>query len=159
MTDNTMEPQLKDIPAQRMATMEHKGAYGEIGEVYRELAAWIREHGATVSGKGRTYFLDAPREGIPEAARYMVCIPIEGDVRSDDHVKVQNLPAVKVYAYTHKGPYSEIPARYSELMAWATIQQLQPSGPPFEIYHKAPKADGSVDPSEWVTEICLPIEP
>lgn len=157
MTELPLEPELKDVPAQRVITLEHKGAYEEIGGVYRRLAAWAAERGAKIAGKGRTYFLDAPRAGIPEAARYMVCLPFEGDVAGDGEVKVQNLPAQKVYAYLHKGPYSDIPAKYAELMAWVSVQQLEVAGPPFEIYLKAPSGGASVPPEELLTEICLPV--
>lgn len=158
MSDPLSAPELKDIPAQRVISMEHKGAYEEIGDVHRRLAAWATERGVRVAGKGRTYFLDAPREGIPEAARYMVCLPVEGDVEGDEDVKVQNLPAKKVYAYQHQGPYSQIPAKYAELMAWVSVQQYQVVGPPFEVYLKAPRADGGVAPEECLTEICLPVD-
>jgi effector-binding domain-containing protein len=156
MTDSSIEPVLKDFPAQRAIALEHRGSYDEIGQVYRRLVAWANASKVRIAGKGRTVFLDSPSEIIPESARYLVCIPVEGDAEGDDEVRVERLPAQKAYCYTHKGPYKEMPAKYAELHAWAALQQYEIAGPPFEIYHKIPAAVGSEE--DLVTEICLPVD-
>jgi len=150
-------PELKDYPAARVIALEHRGSYDEIGSVYRKLTEWARQNGVTVSGKGRTVFLDSPSRIVPESARYMVCLPVSGTVKAAAGVQVKDLPAQKVYAYVHKGPYSQIPARYTELMAWAAASQCEVAGPPFEVYVKHPDPAGRTDASEYVTEICLPV--
>ena len=158
MSNASTEPELKDIAAQQVICIEHKGAYAEIGAVYRKLAAWAAEKKVKVSGKGRTVFLDPPSEIIPESARYQVCLPVEGAVKGDSQVKVTRLPAQKAYCYVYQGPYDKIGAKYSELLAWMSVQQLTPAGAPFEVYVKAPKADGSVAAKDLVTEICVPVK-
>jgi effector-binding domain-containing protein len=151
-------PQLKDVPPARVIAIEHRGAYDQIGQVYRELYAWAQKKKAGIAGPGRTVFLDRPSRGIPESARYMVCLPVSGAVTGDRRVQVKDLPAMTAYVYVYQGSYAQIGAKYTELLAWAAGQQLDIVGPPFEIYVKHPMPDGSVKPSECITEIYLPVE-
>ena len=146
MTESSMAPELKDIAAQRVIALSHRGTYDEIGDVYRKLTAWAAAKGVAVAGKGMTVFEGGPSRIIPESAHYTVCLPVDGDVEGDAEVRVEDLPARTVYAYIYKGPYSSVPAKYTELMAWVAVQQLEVCGSPFEVYLVPPKADGSVAP-------------
>jgi len=158
MTESQEAPELKSMPATRVIAMEHRGAYDEIGAVFGRLSDWAKQKGVEIAGKGRTVFLDPPSEIIPESARYLVCLPVSGEVEGDGEVEVRDLPAQKVYAYVHKGPYREIPAKYTELLAWVSSRQYEVSGRPFEVYLKHPAHDGRGEPDAFVTEICLPVE-
>jgi effector-binding domain-containing protein len=63
-----------------------------------------------------------------------------------------------VASVTVKGPYAQIPAHYTEMLAWLSAEGWEIDGPPREVYIKRPKADGSGDPAAFVTEIQFPIK-
>ena len=157
MSDSQDAPELRELPAMRVIAREHRGSHDEIGSVYRELHAWAKRKGVVVSGPARTIFQDPPSDAIPESALYTVCVPVRGEVTGEGDVHVRELPAETVYVYRHKGPYSEIAARYTELLAWVASMQYEVSGKPFEVYLAHLDAAGGGDASQLVTEICLPV--
>lgn len=50
------------LPAGRVAVATFRGRYEEIGPVYAELAAWIRDNGHIVSGPPREAYLTGPQD-------------------------------------------------------------------------------------------------
>jgi effector-binding domain-containing protein len=147
----------KIIPAQTVISIQHTGAYDEIGAVYHKLHQWAAKHAVRAAGSGFTIFLISPNEFDPASALFEVCIPVEGTVQGDAEVKVKKLSAMSVAASQVKGPYNQIPAHYTEMLAWLDAQGWEVVGPPREVYVKRPQADGSGDPSQFVTEIQFPV--
>ena len=151
-------PVTKQCEAQTVIALEHHGAHDEIGAVYRELHEWARDHAVRVTGPGLTIFLDPPNEFDPQSAIFEVCLPAGLAPAGDERVKVKELPACTVAAATVRGPYSDIPAHYMEMLAWLSAEGRQTAGPPREIYIKRPDAQGGGDPKEFVTEIQFPVK-
>jgi len=153
------EPKLRAIPEQTVIAIEHIGSYDEIGKVYQELSEWAKDNGVRVVGKGLTIFHSPPNEFDARTARFEVCLQIEGSVKSAGRVKVKLLPAAKVFCYRHTGPYAQIPARYTECLAWISAQGLEIVGPPREIYIRRPKGAVATDTeaAKLVTEIQFPV--
>ena len=150
-------PQKKQVPTQTVVSLEHAGAHGEIGRVYHELNAWIRANKIKAAGPGFTVFLDPPNEFDPSSGRFEVCLPVAQAPKADRKVQVKKLPACTVAAVQVKGPYSRIPAHYTEMLAWLSAEGWEIAGPPREVYIKRPDAAGGGDPNEFVTEIQFPI--
>ncbi len=147
----------KLIPAQRVIFVQHTGGHAEIGAVYHKLREWARVHDITVTGFGFTTFLSPPSEFDAQSALFEVCLPVGAEVEGVARAKVKELPACKVAYATVTGPYDRIPAHYTEMLAWLSIQSMETMGPPREVYIKCPDASGGGDPNEFVTEIQFPI--
>lgn len=148
-------PERKRVEAQRVAALRHTGPHDQIGAVYRRLYGWAREKGLTPAGPACTVFLTPPSAQHPERAEYEVCLPIAGEVASEGDIVIKTLPAATVAAVRVKGPYSDIGARYTELLAWLAAEGLDPEGPPREVYLRHPGSGG--DPADFLTEIQVPV--
>ena len=151
-------PEVKQFESATVISMEHTGSYNDIGDVYHELYAWAKDHGVKTTGHGLTIFLAPPNELDSHSAVYEVCIPVDSAPEPDSKVSVKQLPATTVASVTVHGDYSEIPSRYTEMLAWLSVEGMTPSGPPREVYIKRPGSGGKGDPSEFVTEIQFPID-
>jgi len=149
----------KNLDAVKVVYLQHAGAHADIGKVYQELHAWLREKGVSAAGPGMTVFLTPPSEYDAASALFEVCVPVSGDLSGDARVAVKELPACTVACVTVTGPYHEMSAHYSEMLAWLSAQGMEIAGPPREVYLKHPDAQGSGETSEFVTEIQFPIEP
>ena len=150
-------PTKKRFEAQTVIAMEHTGSYDEIGSVYRELHEWAKRHNARTTGPGMTVFLSPPSEFDPKSALFEVCMPVASAPKPDPSVKVKTMPACTVAAIRVTGPYSKIPAHYSELLAWLDVESWEIAGPPREVYIRRPAPDEVSNPDDYVTEIQFPI--
>ena len=56
-----------------------------------------------------------------------------------------------------KGPYSNIPTRYTEMLAWLSAEGWETVGPPREVYIERSDAQGGGNPGDFVTEIQFPV--
>jgi effector-binding domain-containing protein len=150
-------PAKRRVDEQTVIAMEHTGSYDEIGDVYRELYEWARRHDVKTTGRGMTFFLSPPSEFDPKSALYEVCLPVATAPQADSSVTVKTLPACTVAAIRVRGPYSKIPAHYSELLAWLSVEGWEVAGPPREVYIRRPAPDEVGAPEDYVTEIQFPI--
>jgi len=149
----------KRVESAKVISIRHAGAHDEIGKVYHELHEWAQQRNLAVAGPGVTVFLGRPRASAPESAVFEVCLPVAGEVTGEGEVVVKELPACTAAYTTVKGPYRDVPAHYSEMLAWMSAQGMEPAGEPREVYLKHPDAEGKGDPAEFMTEIQFPIEP
>ena len=85
-------------------------------------------------------------------------MPVAPATQGDAKVRVKKLPAMTVAASQVKGPYKQIPAHYTEMLAWLDAEGWDVAGPPREVYLKRPDSKGKGDPKEFVTEIQFPIK-
>ncbi len=153
------EPVTKTIQPSAAISMLHTGAYSEIGAVHHQLREWARLKGVKVTGPGMTIFHSPPSEFDSESAVFEVCLPVEQAPAGEGKIKVKELPGGTVASVTVTGPYHQIPAHYTEMLAWLSAQSMEPIGPPREVYVKRPDAHGQGDPETFVTEIQFPVEP
>ena len=151
-------PEKKKCKEQTVISMKHTGAHDEIGQVYHQLYEWASRNNVTASGPGLTIFLSPPSELDPGSSVFEVCLPVPPETMGDAQVAVRTLPACTIASITVKGPYSDIPAHYSEMLAWLSAEGWPRAGPPREVYLKRPDAKGGGDPSEFLTEIQFPIK-
>jgi len=147
----------KQVPTQRVLALRHRGPYDAMGAVYHRLHEWARQQPINISGPGFTVFLAPPDEQSWTDAEYEVCLPISGDAATGDGIEVKEIQGTAVAFVQVACPYSEIPARYAELLAWLDVNGLEIAGPPREIYLSRPPADGGGNPMTFLTEIQFPI--
>ena len=151
------QPIRKELDGETVISIRHQGSYDEIGDVYRELYKWAGDHGAKTKGDGLTIFLGSPTEFDWKSALYEVCIPVEDAPEGDSRVTVKELPSCAVASVLVKGPYSDMPARYAEMLAWLSAEGLEVTGPPREAYIVRPGTQGGDNADELVTEIQFPV--
>jgi effector-binding domain-containing protein len=153
-----LAPEKKRLKEQTVIWLDYAGAHDEIGKVYHELKEWAARNKVKLTGPGFTVFLGPPSEFDPSSALFEVCMPVAPTTKGDAKVRVKKLPAMTVAAAQVKGPYSQIPAHYTEMLAWLDAEGWDVAGPPREVYLKRPDAAGKGDPNEFVTEIQFPVK-
>ncbi|MDY6938735.1 MAG: MerR family transcriptional regulator [Cyanobacteriota bacterium] len=89
-------------------------------------------------------------------------IPVEAAVRiteripTKDGVWVYELPGVETMAcVVHRGPFSSLGQAYNSLIAWVEANQYSVVGSTREVYLEY---DREGDPSDYVTEVQIPVE-
>ena len=73
---------------------------------------------------------------------------------NSDGIGVLTVPAGRFATVLHKGPYESIPAAYGLLFTWLAQQQIQPAGPPMEVYLSDPTETAEAD---LITEVRVPL--
>ncbi len=152
-------PERKHIDPQTVAFLDHVGPYSDIAGVYHRLYAWAKQAGVKPAGPAFTVFLQSPDELNWQAGRFEVCLPIPRSAAPEGDIRVKTLPATDVLAIVVAGPYSAMPAHYSEFLAWIDVEGASVAGPPREIYLVHPGPGGAGDPKAFRTEIQFPVSP
>ena len=153
------EVTLKSFPGARLAVMPHRGSYQKIGAAFEQLSAWMVKHQMFAADtKMFGVYLDDP-DSTPEAelrsyAGFSVPLTFNGA----DGVEALTLQAGDTATVLHKGPYAELPRAYAHLYSqWLPTSGREPADQPcFELYLNNPS---QVPPTEWLTEVALPLKP
>lgn len=93
----------------------------------------------------------------PEVIDVEVCLPVPSGTIGVGRVTSEVLPAATVATLVHVGAYDGEGAAYAELERWIKANGFEHDGPPRERYLIGP--DSGVDPTEYRTQIEMPIEP
>ncbi len=83
-------------------------------------------------------------------------MPVKSPVKGEGRVKASTLPAGKVAATWHVGPYHDLPKTYAVLEAWMKAQSLESRGPFWEVYWTDPGIER--DPQKWRTQVFWPVK-
>jgi effector-binding domain-containing protein len=155
-TMSTQEVALKNIPAQRVASVRDViPTYSDIGQLFGELFAYLGQHRISPAGPPIGIYHD--EEFREQDVDVEVAVPVAGSVPEGERVKGQELPAVEEMAcIVHQGSYETVGGTYGQLMAWIEANGYRMVGPVREVYVRGPESGG--DPSTYVTEIQLPVE-
>lgn len=150
---------LRAEPAMHLALLPHRGAYAGIGAVFDRLMAWAGARG--LIGEATRFiglYHDDP-VSVPEAdLRSEAGVTVPPGTQGDGDVTVRAIPALRVAVLRFQGPYAEL----EELYAWLYGTWLPESGeepadaPAMEDYLNDCR---SLPPTEWLTEILLPLTP
>lgn len=152
-----MNVEIKDMPALRVATVQHVGPYNRIGDAFTTLGQIAGP--ANLLGPNSTMlaiYHDDP-ETTPEAElRSAAAVTVEPDVKLPAALAEQWIPGGR-YAYTtHVGPYEELPDVWAQLMgSWLPESGHRVgSGASFEIYRNTP---ADTPKEELRTELYVPL--
>jgi AraC family transcriptional regulator len=124
-----------------IAYIEHVGSYGNIPfEKYiGQLYGWVKEAKVMPGFYPMGIFHSNPKETPPEKCKTSVAIAIHGKAKPKGEIKIKKLPAMKVAAYSHKGPASEYQNSYDKLESWMQEKGYELAACPMEIYSKKPE--------------------
>ncbi len=154
----TYSVEIRKKPHQPLIGIPHKGSYMEIGQAFERLYAWAAGRnliGPETSSIGIYY--DDPDSVAQEELRSFAALSASGDVELDETIERRDIPAGDCAVLLHKGPYSDLHKSwrwfYSE---WLPTSGREPTDAPcYEVYLNDPR---TVQPTELLTEICMPIK-
>ena len=124
-----------------IAYIEYIGSYGKIpfGQYMSELYGWAKKNKIMPGFHPMGIFMSDPKKTPPEECRTEIAIPIYGKGKPEGEIKVRKLPAMKVAAYSHKGPGSEYQNSYNKITEWVKENKYSIAGPAIEVYSKMPE--------------------
>jgi AraC family transcriptional regulator len=151
---------VQDLPARRVAAIEHTGPYQELGPRFQRLAGWAFQKGLFAKGCAMLgVYYDNPRTTEASKLRSAACVDIDDAFNGDAAagITVKTIPGGRYAAGTHKGPYD----RLEESYLWLFTQWLPQNGheaadgPCYEIYLNNPQ---TTPPEELLTAIHIPLK-
>ena len=150
--------QLRQIEPLRLAAFDHVGPYMEIGPVFERLFAWAGGRGLLRPDTRMIgLYYDDPAAVPAAKLRSKACVTLPDGVTPDADAQLVKLPGGRHAVVQHKGPYAELEQAYRWLYReWLPSSGLEPEDRPiFEEYLNNPR---ELPPSEWLTDICLPLQ-
>lgn len=148
---------IKTFDGAFLAVLPHYGDYQAIGQRFEELTAWA---GAlNVFSRPRRWFAiyyDDPAPVPTNELRSEACCEIEPGTPLASGMIERVLAPGRVASLIHKGPYAELERVYRRLYHdWLPGSDEEADDrPSFEEYLNNPR---QVPPSEWLTEVFLPL--
>ena len=135
------EPGITELAERRIAYIAMHGPYQQFPQAMERLLAWIESAKAViVSPPGGTY-ADDPSTTPEQPA-------------NPDGIGVRTLPGGRYAHVFHRGPYDGVGAAYGLLFTWLAQQEIQPAGPPMEVYLSDPT---ETPEPELITEVQVPL--
>lgn len=148
---------IEKTPPVRLAAMDHRGDYNEIGKTFDSLFAWAGARGL-LGPQTRSFgvYYDDPGSVPARDLRSVAGLLVGPDFVADDAVRIVELPAMEVASLTHKGPYAELKGAYDYLYrVWLPASGREPAASPcFEEYLNNPR---TLPPTEWLTRVSMPL--
>ncbi len=130
-----LKVEIKDIRPIKAACIDGKGAFNEMGPLFREIYGWIKDNDVRMTGiPGIALEPDDPSEVGPDNCRYRVCVPIRGEPKASGGILIETLPGIHAACTLHKVPYSGLPAKWQEMMRWVRENKYAIADTPREVY-------------------------
>ena len=125
----------------KLAYIEHIGEYSKVpyGEYIQRLFEWAKENKARPGFKSINVYHDDPQEKNPADCKTWVGIPIRGNVKPDNEVKIEDLPATDIASYKFRGTSDQIKDAYVQINKWMDENGYEWNGPSMEVCSKKPK--------------------
>jgi len=152
----TYDVKEKEITPATIATIRNKVTKDNIGNVlgksYGEIQAFIAKNGAKCIGSPMaiTIAWDSLSWDF-EAA-----LPIDKEIKGNDHIQVKKSFEGKVLFVEYKGPYEKTYQAYIDLEQYKKSKGYTDAGGPWEVYVTDPMTEP--DTSKWITEIYFPVK-
>ena len=152
------EVEIKPLPGFRLFGLPHWGDYNTIVAVFEKVFALGAAHGLlTPETRDFGIYYDDPGSLPAEELRSFAGIAVGPDAVRPDDFEEADIPAGRAACLLYKGPYADLDRAYHFLFGrWLPQSGYEPANvPAYEEYLNDPK---SLPPSEWLTEVCLPLE-
>ena len=134
----TMQVDILELPARRLAAVRHTGAYNQVGKAFERLGAIAGPAGLFAHPGAAMFaaFHDDPEDTPVDALRSDACISIPDDVPLPAGTAELRLPAGRYARYTHIGPFEGLGDAWSRVMGeWLPASgQRAAEGPALEHY-------------------------
>ncbi len=154
----TLDVEIRKIPAKRVAYVRHVGPYQECGKAWETLCSWMGSQGLMRPGMemmGLSY--DDPDITDPERLRYDACASVDVDFEPEGSVGKKTVRGGDHAIYRHRGPYEKLSESYRRLYGeWLPQSGREAADAPcVEVYYNDPD---STPPDELETDILLPLQ-
>ncbi len=150
--------EINTVPERRMAAMEHKGSYLEIGQKFEKLSTMFgsRDLWPHAQGMSGAYY-DDPSAVAAEDLRSVAGIVVDDRFAMPDDMMEYKIAPGKVAVMRYTGPYSGLQAAYHYLYGvWLPESGEEPrDGPAVENYLNNPR---DTAPEDLITEVCMPLK-
>ena len=123
-----------------------------LGPAYTEVYNYIRKQG--VKDDGQCMALWHSPADVYENEEAEAIVAIDHPLPGTDHVKVYELPSIRVASVVHHGDFDEFTQGHAALLEWIDANGYRIVGPYREIYLKHEKSNLS----DTITEIQFPVE-
>jgi DNA-binding transcriptional MerR regulator len=143
--------EVKDIPTVRVAAIRYKGKYIDCGKYIGKIYKVIK---GDVKGAPFNCYYDGEYK---EEADIEACVPTSKQV-SDSVVTIKELPAIRGISTIHTGTYESINRAYKAIFDYAQKTNINCLTPCREVYIKGPGMIFKGNPSNYITEVIIPIE-
>lgn len=161
-TTERLETRMYDVTIEkteplRLAAMDHRGDYNEIGKTFDPLFAWAGARGLLgPQTRSIGIYCDDPDSTPIRELRSVAGLTVGPDFAGDSAVRIVELPALTVATLLHKGPYAELKGAYAFLYrTWLPASGREPGAfSCFEEYLNNPR---TLPPTEWLTRVRLPL--
>ncbi|MGH4121251.1 MerR family transcriptional regulator [Clostridium sp.] len=143
--------EVRDIPAVKVASIRYKGKYSDIGMYISRIYKVIK---SAAKDQPFSCYYDGEYK---EEADIEVCVPISKQV-NDPNITTKELPQIRVVSTRHTGSYESINMAYKAIFDYAQENNINFLIPSREIYIKGPGMIFKGNPSNYITEIIIPIK-
>lgn len=159
---NLKDVHIQNLPAIRIAKLQHKGDFQAIGSTFERLMVWAAGQSLMKAGT-RTFgiYYDDPKSKPADELRSDACveIPRQYDMKSSGHadVRAAETASGRCAVFVFTGPYSELENPYRWLYdTWLPQSNEEPrNDAPFEEYLNDAR---NTPPAELKTAICIPLK-
>ncbi len=103
---NIMNVLIKEIPARRLAVIEHRGTPKKLGESVNQLIDWAKSQSINLKPKAGEAFgfaYDDPKTTEPSDFRFDLAITVPEQIKLGGKIVEKRLPAGRYAVATHKG--------------------------------------------------------
>ena len=132
---------IQKLKSIKIAYIEHIGKYDEVpyDKYVPRLYEWSKENKVRPGFKNINVCHDDPQEKNPSECKCWIGIPIKGNAKSDEEVKIKEIQEMEVATMKFKGPGSEYKNAYQKINNWMNEKGYEWDGPSFEVCSKKPK--------------------
>lgn len=109
--EENMNITIKELPARRLAVLEHRGDPQKVGESVNKLISWAKAQPVNLKprpGEAFGFGYDDPKEVAPEDFRFDLALTVPADFKLDNTVIERTLPAGRYAVAMHKGSRNNI---------------------------------------------------
>ncbi len=149
---------IENLAPRRVAALEHRGDYQQIGGTFERLSKWAGSHGV-LGPDTKLYgiYYDDPESTPKEKLRADACVTFPESTSADGDVRITKTPGGRCAVLEHTGPYSSLPDAWKWLYAvWLPKNGEKESGKPaFVEYLNDPS---QVEAAKLRTNVCVPLE-
>jgi AraC family transcriptional regulator len=154
----TMQVDIEQFPETRLATVQHRGPYNEIGKAFERLGSIAGPAGLFAHAGGMVAIYHDDPESTPVAElRSDAGLIVRSDVELPRGVEETRIPAGRYAKTTHIGPYDGLGNTWGKFMGeWLPSSGHKVGdGPAFEIY----VSDMRTTPKEQLrTDLYVPVD-
>jgi len=157
--DSMQDIIIVETPALHLAALPHRGSFDAIGPVFDHLSAWAGARGLiNESTRFIGIYLDDPHSTPEAELRSKAALTVPPGTALAPDMDVVELPALRCARLRYQGPYAELEAVYDRLYGeWLPQSGEEPGA--FPVSEEYLNDCRTLPPSEWLTDILLPLKP